>query len=238
MASPHGPNIENLRKQAKALLRNWQQGDSSARERVAAFFPDTRRPGLQSAQFVLAHEYGFRTWTALLDFVPRMGHFDDIATFHISREFDVPRERLWQAISEPNEIGAWLLPVRFQPTVGTPYAFRSQPPMTGTLGEYRPDTAIRFDSTDGAFWRFAIEPSEGNGAPRMCITVEDRMTRQSVEQFPGGATKAWNPGVTAGWHQILDALEQHLMGREPPQIDYPRLCRFYERVLEELGVAL
>ena len=234
MASPHGPNIENLRKQAKALLRGWQQRDHSARERVAAFFPATRHPGLQSAQFVLAREYGFRTWTALLDFVPRMGHFDDIATFHIAREFDVPRERLWQAISEPDEIGAWLLPVRFEPTVGAPYTFRSQSPMTGTLGEYRPDAAIRFDSTDGAFWRFGIEPLEGDGAPCMRVTIEDRMTRESVEQFPGGATKAWNPGVTAGWHQILDALEQHLTGRQPPDVDYPRLCRFYERTLEQI----
>ena len=63
------------------------------------------------------------------------------------------------------------------------------------------------------------------------------MTHQSIKQFPGGATRAWNPGVTAGWHQILDALEQHLTGEQPPDVDYPPLCRFYERVLEELGVA-
>ena len=165
MASPHGPNVENLRKQAKALLRGWQQGDFSGRARVAAFFQDSRRPRLQSAQFVLAREYGFRTWTALLDFVPRMGHFDDIATFRIAREFDVPRERLWKAISEPDEIGTWLLPVSFESTVGARYALRSQPSMAGYLGEYHHQHAIRFDSIDGAFWRFSIEPSEGDGAP-------------------------------------------------------------------------
>ena len=76
---------------------------------------------------MLAHEYGFRTWTALLDFNPRMGHFDDIATFRIAREFDVPRERLWKATSEPDEIGTWLLPVSFELAVGARYAFRSQP---------------------------------------------------------------------------------------------------------------
>ncbi|MDE0008925.1 MAG: hypothetical protein OXS50_11660, partial [Gammaproteobacteria bacterium] len=114
MASPHGPNIDNLRKQAKALLRGWQQGDSRAHERVAASFAAAHRPGLQSAQFVLAREYGFRSWTALLEFVPRMGHFDDIATFRIAREFDVSRERLWQAISDPDEVGAWFLSVSFE----------------------------------------------------------------------------------------------------------------------------
>ena len=59
------------------------------------------------------------------------------------------------------------------------------------------------------------------------------MTRESVQQFPGGATKAWNPSVTAAWHQILDALEQHLTGKQPPDVDYPRLCRLYERTLAQ-----
>ena len=68
----------------------------------------------------------------------------------------------------------------------------------------------------------------------MLLTVVDRMTIESVQQFPGGATKIWNPGVTAGWHEILDALESHLTGRKQPRIDYSRLCKFYDRVLSQL----
>lgn len=233
MPLSHGPNIDNLRKQAKALLRAWQRGDSDARDRIAAFFPNAPRLGLQSAQLVLAREYGFRSWSALTRFVPRLGHFDDVATFRVAREFDVTPERLWNALSKPGEIGVWLLPVSFEPRTGAAYAFRSQPAMTGTLGEYRALGAIRFDSADGAFWRFAIEPLGGSGTTRMRLTVEDRMTLESVERFPGGAVKAWYPGVTAGWHEILDALEHHLTRRQPPEIDYRRLCRFYERVLAE-----
>lgn len=234
MTSFHGPNIDNLRKQAKALLRAWQRGDSEARDRVAAFFPDATRLGLQAAQLVLAREYGFRSWSALTRFVPRLGHFDDVATFRVAREFDVTPERLWDTLSKPQQIGAWLLPVSFEPRTGAPYAFRSQPAMTGTVGEYSPQRAIRFDSADGAFWRFAMEPLDDRCTTRMRLTVEDRMTRASVEGFPGGVAKAWNPGVTAGWHEILDALEHHLTGRQPPDIDYPRLCRFYDRVLAQL----
>jgi len=233
MAPSHGPNIDNLRKQAKTLLRDWQRGDPDARHRVAAFFSNTTRLGLQAAQLVLAREYGFRNWSALVGFVPRMGHFDDIATFRIGRDFHVTPERLWDALSKPGEIGVWLLPVSFEAREGAPYAFRSQPAMTGTLGEYSHQSAIRFDSTEGAFWRFAIEPAEGRGATRMRLTVEDKMTLESVERFPGGVAKAWNPGVTAGWHEILDALDLHLTGRQPPEINYPRLCRFYDRVLEQ-----
>ncbi len=234
MAQSHGPNIDNLRKQAKALLRAWRRGDSEARRRVGEFFPNVSRLGLQAAQFVLAREYGFRSWPALVDFVPRLGHFDDRATFRIAREFDVTRSRLWDALARPIEVGTWLLPVSFEPRTGAPYAFRSQPAMAGTLGECCQHRVIRFDSTDGAFWRFAIEPVDGADATRMRVTIEDRMTLESVDRIPGGAAKAWNPGVTAGWHEILDALELHLTGRQHPAIDYPRLCRFYERVLEQL----
>lgn len=222
---------DNLRKQAKALLRSWKRGDSDARQRVAELFPNASSLGLQTAQLVLAREYGFRSWSALLRFVPRLGHFDDIATFRIAREFDVAPERLWDSLSKPDEVGVWLLPVSFERRAGAAYAFRSQPAMTGTVGEYRHLQAIRFDSAGGAFWRFAMEPVDGVDEVRMCLTVEDRMTLESVERFLGGVAKIWNPGVTAGWHQMLDALENHLTGRPPPDIDYPRLCRFYDRVL-------
>lgn len=235
MPAPYAPNIDNLRKQAKALLRDWQRGHPDAQARVAACFPNAPKLGLQNVQLVLAREYGFPSWSALIDFVPRLGHFDDLGTFRITRDFPVTPERLWQAVSTPEEIGVWLLPATFEPKAGATYAFHSRPAMTGTLGECDHQQAIRFDSTDGAFWRFAIEPADAEGdTTRMLLTVEDRMTLESVHQFPGGPTKAWNPSVTAGWHEILDTLEHHLTSHRPPPIDYPRLCKFYDRVLIQL----
>ena len=97
-----------------------------------------------------------------------------------------------------------------------------------------PSASHPLDSNDGAFWRFAIETVDAGNAAPMRLTVEDRMTLESVDRIPGGAAKAWSPGVTAGWHEILDGLELHLTGRQPPVIDYSRLCRFHERVLARL----
>ena len=62
----HGPNIDNLRKQAKTLLQAWRGGDADALRRVGAFFPNATRLGLQSAQLVLAREYGFAAGPRLL----------------------------------------------------------------------------------------------------------------------------------------------------------------------------
>lgn len=233
MGPTHTPNIENLRNQAKSLLRAWRQNDPDARRRIEEYYANTTRIGLQTAQYVLAREYGFSSWSALVDYVPRLGYFDDIATFRIARAFDVSAQQLWSAISSPREIGSWLLPVSFEPKAGACYEFRSQPPISGRLGEYSQQNAIRFDSGEDSFWRFAIDST--NGKPScMLLTVVDRMTFESVRQFPAGATKIWNPGVTAGWHEILDALEYHLTGRQRPRIDYSRLCKFYDRVLSQL----
>lgn len=232
MASSHSPNIENLRKQAKALLRRWREGDLDSVTRVREHYPDGRNVALQDAQFVLAREYGFRSWSTLLEFVPRMGYFTDIYTFQISREFDVSLERLWNALSIPDEIGKWLLPVTFEASVGSYYEFACQPKLAGTIGVYDRHRAIRFDSDADAFWSFEVEPRDESGSTRIELTVVDRMTKESVDQYPGGIVEVWNPGVTAGWHQILDALEHVLTGQEIPEVDYSRLCRFYERVLE------
>ncbi len=233
MAPSHSPNIENLRKQAKALLRDWRKDDPDAVSRVSAHYSQNQDLGLQEAQFVLAREYGFRNWSDLLEFVPRMGYFTDVYTFHISRDFEVSQERLWDVLSVPDEIAKWLLPVTFEPQVGSPYSFGSQPKLAGTIGIYDEGRAIRFDSDEDAFWSFEIESNDESDKTRMRLTVIDRMTVESVDQYPGGVVEVWNPGVTAGWHQILDALEYLLSNRQPPQVDYSRLCKFYERVLDQ-----
>ncbi len=66
-------NVEQLRKQAKDLLRAARTGEASAHERVAA-----RHPGppesikLSDAQLVVAREHGFPSWPKLLAYVDRI----------------------------------------------------------------------------------------------------------------------------------------------------------------------
>lgn len=59
------PSLEQLRKQAKELLRALRAGDAAARERVRRQLPDKQRLTLADAQFVLAREHGFQSWSAL-----------------------------------------------------------------------------------------------------------------------------------------------------------------------------
>ncbi len=62
---PARPSLEQLRKQAKDLLRMFRDGNPAAAERMRAFAPRAIEPSLADAQFVLAHEYGFESWAKL-----------------------------------------------------------------------------------------------------------------------------------------------------------------------------
>jgi len=73
---PARPSLEQLRKQAKHLLREFRAGDASASSRVRAVLPrvidGASALALADAQFVLAREYGFQSWAALVHHLERL----------------------------------------------------------------------------------------------------------------------------------------------------------------------
>ena len=62
---PAVPNLENLKKQAKRLLKSVKAGDAEALARIAPYFDEPAALGLQDAQLVLAREYGHPSWSRL-----------------------------------------------------------------------------------------------------------------------------------------------------------------------------
>jgi hypothetical protein len=63
---PEHPSLEQLRKQAKELLRAWRAGHQDAIERARTHAPRARTPRLADAQLILSREYGFESWPKLL----------------------------------------------------------------------------------------------------------------------------------------------------------------------------
>ena len=65
---PNRPNLQQYRKQAKGLLKQYKAGDVVALDRFRAHHPDGRKTGtartfrLSDAQCVLAREHGFESW--------------------------------------------------------------------------------------------------------------------------------------------------------------------------------
>ena len=81
---PARPSLEQLRKQAKDLLRACQDGVAAAAERIRRHRPEATDPSLADAQFALAREYGFESWPELVHHVDAansadLDHFNDIA---------------------------------------------------------------------------------------------------------------------------------------------------------------
>jgi ankyrin repeat protein len=76
---PSRPNLEQLKKQAKDLLKAHESGDAETLERIQANHPDysniaedkirAAKFSLSDAQLVLAREYGFASWAKLKEHV-------------------------------------------------------------------------------------------------------------------------------------------------------------------------
>jgi ankyrin repeat protein len=64
---PLNPSLENLKKQAKTLLRKWRAGDAETLARIRAAHPrwSEAKPRLADCQLVLAREAGFESWPQL-----------------------------------------------------------------------------------------------------------------------------------------------------------------------------
>ena len=66
---PERPSLEQLRKQAKDLLRDARNGDASALARITSHAADVARITLAGAQLGVAREYGFPSWPKLVHHV-------------------------------------------------------------------------------------------------------------------------------------------------------------------------
>ncbi len=73
---PARPNLEHLKKQAKELLRDLQQGDPAAIERFGSLASPSARANakLADAQHVIASDYGFASWPKLKEHVEAVTH--------------------------------------------------------------------------------------------------------------------------------------------------------------------
>ncbi|MGQ0642829.1 MAG: hypothetical protein ACT4P6_18955 [Gemmatimonadaceae bacterium] len=86
---PARPSLEQLRKQAKDLLRQIHAGDRAAAQRFAAVGARLTEPGLADPQFVVARAYGFDNWAKLVHHVEslvatdRLQHFDQRARDYV-----------------------------------------------------------------------------------------------------------------------------------------------------------
>jgi uncharacterized protein YndB with AHSA1/START domain len=154
--------------------------------------------------------------------------FIDRWTIEYVRTFAHPIDRIWRAITDPREFAAWFIPGSVELKPGGNYSFGGcadvEPDFAGKVLAIDPPRLIRFSGGPGTIkggepgW-FQFELSEVKGGTRMVFTqkfVDGVAYTESPSEFIGGDLPVpgtpWKPGVVGGWHDIFDALHDHLDG--------------------------
>lgn len=121
------------------------------------------------------------------------------------RSLHHPPDKVWRAISEPDELVTWFpTEVIGERAAGAPlrFVFRNgeAPPFDGRMITYEPPSLLEFLWGDDQL-RFSLEP-QGDAT---VLTLE-----VTFDELGKAARDA------AGWHTCLDVLEHRLTGEEPP----------------------
>ncbi len=132
------------------------------------------------------------------------------------RSFAHPVERVWDAITRPEELAQWFLPfaaeIELDLAVGGTYEMRMDDPestvMTFTVLQVEPPRVFEFTSMDDGTMRWELEP-QGDGC-KLVLT-------QTMSSF----ARAVENHYASGMHHSLERLEALLDGK-PIEWSWPR----------------
>jgi uncharacterized protein YndB with AHSA1/START domain len=137
----------------------------------------------------------------------------EVAVVAFERRLRHPVEAVWAALTDPDELAAWLGPGTVEPRAGGQVAIRTGPEdqpeqqrvMSGRILEWDPPRVLEHEWTqpglDTSVVRYELKADAGGTILRMTH-------RRSVA--PGAF------GGRAGWHAYLDRLAAHLDGLPVP----------------------
>lgn len=137
---------------------------------------------------------------------PLLGTVDLAAgTVHLRRTLPAPPAEVWDALTDPARLGAWLAPViDGRPAPGATYVLQmnDEETATCTVTAWDPprELALVWDYTGEGRSELSLRLSEVDGQTRLTL-------RQS--RIPGDPVR-----YSAGWHVHLDRLAAHLGGAD------------------------
>lgn len=124
------------------------------------------------------------------------------------REYAASVERVWAAVTEPEQLRGWLAVggAVLEPRVGGRFEVRMTPgedeTAWGTVLAFQPPRLLevewRYEGEDESVLRIELEPLGDS-----TLLVLDHRLLQTAQA----------PGYGSGWHAYLDSLDDHLAGR-------------------------
>jgi uncharacterized protein YndB with AHSA1/START domain len=135
-----------------------------------------------------------------------VSHFEDSATVRFERHIKARLETVWRAITDEDDLGAWLAPTTLDPIVGgtVQIDFGDDQRVQGGVTLIEPPHRLEYT------WTFTGEPDS-----ILLFELEEAEdgTRLILEHRMLPSEQA--SGYGAGWHAHLDMLAARLEGRQP-----------------------
>lgn len=128
---------------------------------------------------------------------------------NLERIFPHPVERVWQAITDPEAIAAWLFRCDFRPEVGHKFSMRATPPPGSTWRGWTEMEVLEITPPTRMVW--AWESADIEEPTRVIFALEavEGGTRLLLSHV-GDTTADDIAGVSGGWPVKLDALVDFL----------------------------
>jgi uncharacterized protein YndB with AHSA1/START domain len=140
-----------------------------------------------------------------------LGRFIDRFTVEYIRVYPHPIERVWRALTEPEELAGWFMVAEIDPYSGGSFRFDATGSWNGAVLAFEPPHLLKLGHVPGYF---QYELSEVPGGTRMRFV--EHFSPEGEYPFRGdgspGDGTPW-PGRVSGWHEFWDALGAHLDDR-------------------------
>ena len=156
-----------------------------------------------------------------------LADFDSRYTMRYVRTLGAPVERVWRAVTDPEQLNVWLLPVteidlrpggRCRFSWGAP----GDTAREGSVLVYEPPHRVRYGTEDDAI-EFVLEPAPEGTRLTFLQLFSDRFSQPDSDydpDDPGAVLPApgtpWRPGFVAGFHVALDDLARFVADPWPP----------------------
>ena len=159
-----------------------------------------------------------------------LARFIDRFTVQYVRIFPHPIERVWRALTDPAELGAWCMPATIDLRLGGAYTFQGE--AWGHILALDPPRLIRFSkqgvgvpsATDDNWMQYELETTPDGTRMRFVEHWQPGADYRSWligkfgqegDDLPGGPDSPFHPGTLGGWHAMFAGLADHLDGVAP-----------------------